>query len=182
MKYTEINEEDIGLWYGDKLIRLLHTLDVNFHFTEIKSENDSVEIIHWNEFDSISNSIFLNRDSSHAKSKKTFSQNYEYMERVKEDENFLKIEYLKSLEEFFKINLNMDHFQSTKILHLPNKTPVLADIFKHYSKFQVFNKKISQALNFNLNIFDLCKFYAFIFIVYLILFYLNSNHRLLDFI
>lgn len=192
LRYADTNEEDVGYWYGDKLIRLLTALNVNFEFADIEQPDKHVEINSWNDPDimfineSDSQNIFLGRIVATAgkKSLREASKNDPYIDKVLKERDNLHNQFFKSLESMLsessrprlvpssqsKADLSM----GSKVVEVKNLTKLLKEIFKHFRKYDIFNQKVAKRLNIDLDAFDLCKiFFEMLFTVKIFFFQLH---------
>lgn len=180
LKYADSNEEDVGYWHGDKLIRLLSALNVNFEFADIEQPDKQVEVSSWNDPDIMfvnepdSNNMFLGRVMTIAagKSLREANKNDPYIDKVLKQRQDLHVEYLKSLETILssgmisKSSSNIDSSESSglastyppsKLVEIKNLTKVLKEIFKYARKYDIFHDKMKKHLNIDLNEFELGK-------------------------
>lgn len=189
LKYADTNEEDVGYWYGDKLIRLLTALNVNFEFADIEQPDKHVEINSWNDPDimfineSDSQNIFLGRIVATAgkKSLREANKNDPYIDKVLKERDNLHNQFFKSLESMLSESSRsrlvpssqskIDYLSmGSKIVQVKNLTKLLKEIFKHFKKYDIFNQKVSKHLNIDLDGFDLCKIFFIVQIFFFVRF------------
>lgn len=166
LKYADTNEEDVGFWLGDKLIRLLTALNVNFEFADIEQPDKHAEIRSWNDPDIMfaneadSQNMFLGRVTAAGKSLRETNKNDPYIDKVLKERENLHNEFLKSLDSLLssssnETNKSSDLYPPNKIVEVKNLTKVLKEIFIYFRKYDIFNNKIAKRLNIDINGFDL---------------------------
>lgn len=171
LKYSETNEEDIGYWYGDKLIRLLCSSNVTFELSsdiEQPSESEKhVEIRSWNDPDMMFvNESELNNNNMFVESRvmtsrpirESTKKSDPYIDKVLKERENLHSEYLRAVEAMIgrEKNIKIEEANSRKV-EIQNLTKVLKEIFKHFKQYDIFNRHISKKLNIDLSVFESCK-------------------------
>ena len=172
LKYSETNEEDIGYWYGDKLIRLLSSANVTFELSsdiEQPSESEKhVEIRSWNDPDLMFvNESELNNNNMFVESRvmtsrpirESAKKSDPYIDKVLKERENLHSEYLRAVEAMIgreKNIIKIEEANSRKV-EIQNLTKVLKEIFKHFKQYDIFNRHISKKLNIDLSVFESCK-------------------------
>lgn len=167
LKYAD-NTADVGYWYGDKLIRLLVSLNMNFNFTEMDPLDKTVEIKSWFDrehllSDTISpQNMFVNRIFSSKSS--GFIRTDPFVDKILEERKNVYAEYVRAFEKYCNLlKSNPKEFNSNKLVQVDNITPLLVEIFKHFKKFTFFNRNLSKLLNIDLNAFETCKLIFLLF-------------------
>ena len=166
LKYPN-NEEDVGFWSGDKLIRLLVPVEASFVYNELDQIEKTVEIKSWYDRENLLHdtlrpqNVFLNNVIS-SKSL-SFIRNDPYMEKVLEQKKLLHEHYVNALEDVLRSKENSEEFDEMmiqflkdRVLDVPNLTPHLIEIFKHFYSLACFNARFSRVLNIQLTAFEKC--------------------------
>lgn len=160
----------MGFWNGDKLARLLVSLNINFNFNEIDNIDKTVQLNSWYDRENLlfntlnPQNMFLNRLNS-SKSN-NFIKSDPYVDKVLENKMTFYDEYLKAIEKFFNKNFNYANYQNNRLEYLKNKTikvenitPTLLELFKHYKRYNMFHKYMISVLKFDINGFEKCKLF-----------------------
>jgi hypothetical protein len=174
LKYPD-NSVDVGYWYGDKLVRLLASSNINFSFTQIEPIDKKIHLNSWYDrenllFDTLNpQNIFLNRLTSSKANK--FIKSDPYMEKILEQKVVFYDQFLKAFEKFMEVNGGgggggggskyYDEYRSSEMIEVENITPSLLEIFKHFSRFKMFNKNLKSILNFDVRGFEKCTQFFF---------------------
>ena len=77
------------------------------------------------------------------------------MEKILEQKVVFYDQFLKAFEKFMEAN-NGNEYRQTEIIEVENITPNLLEIFKHFSRFKMFNKSLYSILNFDVRGFEKC--------------------------
>lgn len=166
LKYAETNEADVGFWHGDRLVRLLAALDVTLELAGEPPETPDkrVELSSWNDpeliFADAETSLFVGRQT---KSIREQNRNDPYIDKVLEERERLHVEYVRELEAFAGNSGKSVAYPVSRVVEIKNLTKLLKDIFKHFKKYDVFNKHLSRQLNIDLNAFEICNINMYIF-------------------
>ena len=140
-------------------MRLLASSNINFTFTQIEPIDKKVTLNSWYDrenllFDTLNpQNIFLNRLQSSKTNQ--FITSDPYMEKILEQKVVFYDQFLKAFEKFMEAN-NGNEYRQTEIIEVENITPNLLEIFKHFSRFKMFNKSLYSILNFDVRGFEKC--------------------------
>ena len=85
------------------------------------------------------------------------------MEKILEQKVVFYDQFLKAFEKFMEVNGGggggskyFDEYRSSEMIEVENITPNLLEIFKHFSRFKMFNKNLRSILNFDVRGFEKC--------------------------
>lgn len=158
LKYPN-NREDVGFWIGDKLIRLIVSINVNFTFKDLDEIDKKIELKSWYDRECLLEEIlnpqnmFLNklnkvRDNA-------FIKNDPYIDKLLEKNIAFYDQYLNSFDTLLKgENENIDFFKKNQIIKVENITPTLLEILKYYRRFKVYHNNLRRSVNFDMVNFE----------------------------
>lgn len=168
LKYPN-NDEDVGYWNGDKLVRLLVPVDATFVYNQLDPIDKSFEVKSWYDRETILHdtlkpqNIFLNNVFSNRAI--SFIKTDPYVDKVIEQKKLVHEHFLNAVEDLIKRvsagdNENkkmLDEFLSNRMVDVANLTPQLREIFLHFKQLTSFNKIFTRFFNFDLTAFEHCK-------------------------
>ena len=153
----------MGYWYGDRLVRLLASSNINFSFAQNEAIDKKVELNSWYDrenllFDTLNpQNIFLNRLQSSKANK--FIKSDPYVDKILEQRVIFYDQFLNAFEKFLNISSNQQaDYRKSETIEVENITPNLLEIFKHFNRFKMFNRNLKSMLNFDVRGFEKCMF------------------------
>ncbi len=158
LKYPN-NTEDVGFWIGDKLIRLIVSINVNFAFKDLDEIDKKIELKSWYDRESLleetlnPQNMFLNKLSKVRDN--AFIRNDPYIDKLLEKNVAFYDRYLNSFQALIKEEYeNIDHFRKNKIINVENITPTLLEILKYYRRFKIYHTNLRRSINFDMINFE----------------------------
>lgn len=159
LKYPD-NTEDVGFWNGDKLIRLLISVPINFSVSDLDPVDKKVDLKSWF---SRENLLFDTLNPQNLFSKKIFSsqsnkfiKNDPYVDKVIWSRTLFYEQYLKEFEKYLQLkDFNKLEYRIDKQILVPNISENLKNIFIFQKRFDFYDKICSSTLNFSVKDFEL---------------------------
>ncbi len=158
LKYQN-NREDVGFWAGDKLIRLIVSINVNFTFKDLDEIDKKIELKSWYDRESLLEETLNPQNMFLKKLNKVrdnaFIKNDPYIDKLLEKNITFYDQYLYSFEALIKIeNENIDYFKKNQVIQVENITPTLLEILKYYRRFKIYHNSLRRSMNFDMINFE----------------------------
>lgn len=134
---------------------MLIPVDISFNFSELDQIDKSIEIKSWYDRESLlydtlnPQNIFTNRLYNSRTNQ--FIKSDPYIDRVLEQKTLFFDEYFREFEKFLRIsNFNKLEYKKDKIVEVDNLSDSLREMFKHFKRYEFYNRHLTNTFNFDL--------------------------------
>jgi hypothetical protein len=145
-----------GFWCGDKLVRILSILQIDYEMPDIDPIDRTVNLNSWYDRETLlyetlnPQNIFCNKYSNEKLNR--FMREDPYLEEILFDKKEMVDKYLK----ICSADVNIDHkiYHISKFIEVLNTTRNLIEIFKHTEKYSSFGSIVKEKYGLDLSIFE----------------------------